>query len=294
MSGTRAYQQMIAAMLLSGSIGILVVESGQPASTVVFWRCVFGALTLAAYLLCVKRRSISALPLSAWAWMVASGITMTANWVFFFQAFEHAPISTVTIVYHLYPFVLIFTAPLLFGEALQKRSIGWAAVAFLGVVLITRNPWDEAGIGPAGLVFTVLALCCYSITLLIAKSLNTIEPGIVTVVQLGVGSLCLGAFQIGSFAGIGASSWFYLIVLGVLHTGVLCVLLYGAVQHLETKAVAVLSFLYPATALVLDMLFYSVRPGWLQMIGMTAIMSAVVAERLGWPGQAPTGREEGK
>jgi len=42
----RGTLEMVAAMLISGTIGWFVLLSGLPVLEVVFWRCVFGALTL--------------------------------------------------------------------------------------------------------------------------------------------------------------------------------------------------------------------------------------------------------
>ena len=42
----RGSLEMVAAMLISGTIGWFVLVSGQPVLEVVFWRCVFGAVTL--------------------------------------------------------------------------------------------------------------------------------------------------------------------------------------------------------------------------------------------------------
>lgn len=39
----RGSLEMIAAMLISGTIGWFVLVSGLPVAEVVFWRCVFGA-----------------------------------------------------------------------------------------------------------------------------------------------------------------------------------------------------------------------------------------------------------
>lgn len=41
--------EMIGAMILSGSLGYFVLESGQSAYNVVFFRCLFGALSLLLY-----------------------------------------------------------------------------------------------------------------------------------------------------------------------------------------------------------------------------------------------------
>lgn len=42
----RGSLEMTAAMLISGTIGWFVLVSGLPVLDVVFWRCVFGAVTL--------------------------------------------------------------------------------------------------------------------------------------------------------------------------------------------------------------------------------------------------------
>ena len=42
----RGSWEMVAAMLISGSIGWFVLVSGVSVIEVVFWRCVIGALTL--------------------------------------------------------------------------------------------------------------------------------------------------------------------------------------------------------------------------------------------------------
>ena len=45
---TRGTVEMTTAMTISGTIGWFVVRSGQPVMDVVFWRCLFGAITLLA------------------------------------------------------------------------------------------------------------------------------------------------------------------------------------------------------------------------------------------------------
>ena len=60
---SRGTAEMVAAMLVSGTIGWFAVMSGQPVLSVVFWRRLFGALML--LLVCgalglVNRRAVSA------------------------------------------------------------------------------------------------------------------------------------------------------------------------------------------------------------------------------------------
>lgn len=281
-SSTRhAMLRMTLAMILSGSIGFLVVESGEDVITVVFWRCLIGAGAIATYVVLTGRVAASVLTVRTWGLMVLSGVTMAANWVFFFKAYAHAPISTVTIVYHLYPFVLILAAGVFFNERVQARSLRWAAVAFAGVVVIATGSGGNAGIDLTGIGLTAVAMVFYATTLLIAKRLHDVSPELVSAMQLIVGAIVLLPFQTFPVGGFGPNTWACLVTLGVIHTGLLYVLLYGAVQELTTAAIALLSFLYPATALGFDIVVYGVRPGPMQIIGIGFILVAVFAERAG-------------
>ena len=292
-STRQATLQMSLAMILSGSIGVLVVESGQDAFTVVFWRCLFGAMAIWAYMLLTRRVATSALTPRIWGLMVLSGVTMAANWVFFFKAYAYAPISTVTIVYHVYPFVLIIAGGLLFGERIQRRSLGWAVMAFSGVVVIAVGSGGNAGIDLMGIGLTALGMMFYATTLLITKRLQSVSPGLVSAVQLTVGAIALLPFLNFSAGGFGALTWACLVTLGVVHTGLLYVFLYGAVQKLRMSAVALLSFLYPATALGFDVIIYGLRPGVMQIAGIALILTAVLAERVraGEPKEKDTPRQ---
>lgn len=282
---TTATIGMVLAMMLSGSIGILVVESGRGALEVTFFRCLFGALVLALY---VAARGRWIRPTGRqWGWMCASGVTMAGNWVLFFQAYTHAPISTVTIVFHVYPFVLMGLAVVLLGERGSLRSVLWALLAFAGVVAIALDTSGGAGIDLAGLGLTTGALLLYAVTLLITKRLADVSPALVTAVQLAAGAIMMlplaGLTTSAADAATWSSwTWAMLATLGAVHTGLLYLLVYGALRVLPMASVAILSFLYPLSALMFDITVYDVRPGAVQLIGMAMILAAVAGERLGW------------
>lgn len=282
---TAATASMVVAMTLSGSIGILVVESGRGALEVTFFRCLFGALVLGVY---VAVRGQSNRPTAGqWGWLCASGVTMAGNWVMFFQAYTHAPISTVTIVFHIYPFVLMGLGALLLGERPGLISIAWALMAFAGVVAIALGTGGRAGIDLTGLALTVGALLLYAVTLLLAKQLAGVPAVVVTAVQLAVGALfvlpLVGPAALAMAATTwSAWTWTMLATLGAVHTGLLYLMVYAALRVLPTSGVAILSFLYPLTALMFDIVLYDVRPGAVQLAGMALILGAVAGERLGW------------
>ena len=105
---------MVLAMALSGTIGLLVVESGLPPLWVVWLRCGFGGLGLAAWVWgahCWLRPTRG-----EWAWLAVGGLALVLNWVLLFAAYPRASISVATAVYNTQPFMLVGLGMLLFGE----------------------------------------------------------------------------------------------------------------------------------------------------------------------------------
>src|SRR6476469_4154531 len=96
--------EMTLAMLMSGTIGWLVVSSGQTPFNVVFFRCVFGGATLlvvCAALGMLRRQLFS------WRMLLlvgAGSVAIVGNWVLLFAAYSRASISMATTVYNTQPF----------------------------------------------------------------------------------------------------------------------------------------------------------------------------------------------
>ena len=79
------------------------------------------------------------------------------------------------------------------------------------------------------------------------------------------------------------SAWVWLISLGVVHTGLMYILMYGAIHKLPTYLQGSLSFIYPVVAILVDYLAYNHRLHPLQLIGATTILIAAAAGiNLGW------------
>ncbi len=70
--------------------------------------------------------------------------------------------------------------------------------------------------------------------------------------------------------------------IGVIHTGLMYILLYGAIQKLPTNLVGALSFIYPVVAIAADFLAFGQRLQPLQLVGAAAILIAAAGMTLGW------------
>ncbi|TEA77712.1 DMT family transporter [Allopusillimonas ginsengisoli] len=277
---------MAAAMLVSGTIGWFVLMSGQPVLDVVFWRCVFGALTLLAICAVMGMLRADAISLAGFGLAVVSGVAIVGNWVLLFAAYSRASIGIATAVYNTQPFMLVALGALFLGERISLTKMAWLALAFLGMLAITQDhgsPVYGEGNYLFGVVLSLGAAFLYAVAALLVKRLSGTPPHLIALIQVCTGILLLAPFaHLGAGLTLPVSAWLSLVTLGVLHTGLMYVLLYSAIQRLPTALTGALSFIYPIVAILVDWAAFGQRLEWLQWLGVALILLAAGAMRQGW------------
>ncbi|MGL4636900.1 MAG: DMT family transporter [Beijerinckiaceae bacterium] len=276
--------QMAVAMIISGTIGWFVVVAGLPAVDVVFWRCVFGAVTL--LVICATlghlRRDVISLQNAGLA--ALGGVAIVLNWLLLFSAYQHASISVSTVVYNTQPFMLIALGAVLFKEKPTLNAMIWLGVAFAGMLMIVQGKPASGRAGGDYLFGILLALSAaffYAIGTLVARRLKGIPPFVIVLVQVIVGTLMLAPFAGSQSQAFSANTWMALTTLGAVHTGIMFVLLYSAVQKLPTTHVGALSFIYPVVAVIVDVVAFGQKLQPLQLFGGAAILVAAAGTTLG-------------
>ncbi|MFF7239871.1 DMT family transporter [Streptomyces collinus] len=299
--------QLTTAMMLSGTLGVFVVESGAPPFDVVLFRVLFGALALGGYVVArgwlrdhgFTRRTLSL--------AVLGGVLIVLNWVLLFESYANTSISVATVVYHTQPFYVVLLGALLFRERLTAAKVGWTAVAFAGLVLVSGvTPADLGGGGAylTGIGQALLAALLYGLSTLVTMGvpprveqrgrITGVRPHLIALVQVLVGiPLLLPFADFGAMRAVGAG-WGWLAGLGLLHTGVMYVLMYAAYAKLPTSKIAVLAFVYPAVAMVTDWAVYGHHIGPVQALGVPLIVTASLKVTLArTPAAAPAPRTAG-
>jgi drug/metabolite transporter (DMT)-like permease len=281
----RGTVEMTAAMVISGTIGLFVVLSGQPVMDVVFWRCAFGAITLLIVCAALGLFRPEVMTRRQIAWAAVGGVAIVSNWILLFAAFPRASISIATVVYNTQPFMLVALGAMLFGERLTLTKLTWLGIAFGGMLLIVQSKPGAGAVGTdylSGILLALGAAFFYAIAAIITKKLKGVPPHLIALIQVTVGIAMLAPFANFTQLPTGAYSWALLVAVGVVHTGVMYILLYGAIQKLPTNLVGSLSFIYPVVAIFADFLAFGHRLQPLQMIGAAAILIAAAGMTLGW------------
>ena len=275
---------MVAGGLLLGTLGVFLEEAGQHPLTAVFFRCVFGAAALAAFALVAGRARELRVDRRGLALAALAGGLMTAMWTAFFAAIQWTSIAVATVAFHLQPVWLMLAGAWWLGERLSLARAAAAGAALVGLVLATGLwsaglPSDQP-LFAWGLGLAVLGSVCYAVVSLLAKQQRRLTSLGFTFWQCVVGTgLLLWWPWTHDLANRWAEwpwdTWAWLAGLGVIHTGLAYALMYGAMQRLEAGRIAVLQFVYPITAIVLDAVIYGRTLSTLQWTGV-AIMGAAL------------------
>ncbi len=281
----RGAAEMTVAMLMSGVIGWLVVSSRQSSENVVFFRCVFGSATLA--IVCAAL-GLFRRDLFSWRMLGLTALgsaAIVANWILLFAAYSRASISMATAVYNTQPFMLVALGAIVFRERITASVVAWLLVAFAGLVLVVKvEPAVLAVPGEylEGVALAVGAAFLYAVSSIITKHLKGTPPHLIALIQVGLGVLMLAPFVHFDALPASGAQWLKLATLGIVNTGVMYVLLYGAIQKLPTAMTGALSFVYPVVAIGVDRVAFGQKLAWVQVVGAVLILLAAAGVNLGW------------
>jgi drug/metabolite transporter (DMT)-like permease len=274
---------MTAGGLLLGTLGVFLEEAGAHPLTAVWFRCAFGALALLAYGMWMKR--LPELRLRGRPLLIAAvaGTLVVVNWCLFFAAIPLTSIAVATVAFHVQPIWVLLFGMLWLGETRSPRRLLAVGAAFGGLVLAT----GLAGGAPhaidagflAGIGFALGGSVSYAAVTLIAKLEHRVSSFALAWWQCLVGTVALAAWPLWHGWPQAPAAWAWLAGLGVIHTALAYVVLYAGMRQLQAGQVALLQFVYPITAIVLDAAVYGRAMSVLQWAGVVVMGCSLWAAR---------------
>jgi drug/metabolite transporter (DMT)-like permease len=281
-SERRGVALMVAGGLLLGTIGVFVQEAGQHPLTTVWFRCVFGLLALLLWGAFSGRLVELRLRGAAMTAALAASVLMIANWALFFAALQRTSIGVATVVFHMQPLWVLALGAWWLHEKVSRRQAAAVLVALAGLALATGLV-DRAALGRTqspdyvwGLLMCLGGSLSYAGVTLIAKLARGVSSFALAWWQCAVGTAALAAWPLVHGWPSWGMAWAWLAGLGVIHTGLAYVVLYAGMARLSTSRIALLQFVYPAAAVVMDWLVYGRTLGAVQIAGVALMGVALV------------------
>ena len=274
------YGIYILAMLIFGTNGYLVAHLSLQGSQIVLVRTLVGGLLLTAIVLLrggFDREAVRA----EWRDLLFGGVALGLNWVALFTAYRLLNVSLATLIYYAGPMLVLLFSPLLFRESLTPQKIAAVAIVAAGLFCITGSI-TSAGMSLTGLLAAVLSALFYASLIIFNKRIVKTGGMQTAALELDVAFVVVLIYVLLT-AGIPRplkADIPYLLVLGLVNTGIAYMLYFTGLQKLPGQSVALISYVDPVSALVFSALMLHETMTPLQMLGAVLIIGGALLGEL--------------
>ena len=274
------YGIYILAMLIFGTNGYLVAHLSLQGSQIVLVRTLVGGLLLTAIVLLrggFDREAVRAERRD----LLFGGVALGLNWVALFTAYRLLNVSLATLIYYAGPMLVLLFSPLLFRESLTPQKIAAVVIVAAGLFCITGSI-TSAGMSLTGLLAAVLSALFYASLIIFNKRIVKTGGMQTAALELDVAFVVVLIYVLLT-AGIPhplKADIPYLLVLGLVNTGIAYMLYFTGLQKLPGQSVALISYVDPVSALVFSALLLHETMTPLQVLGAVLIIGGALLGEL--------------
>ena len=263
---------LIISMAVFGTIGLFVRNINLASAEIALYRAVLASILLLSYLFITKQKIEIKKIKKSLILLLVSGAAMGFNWIFLFEAYNYTTVSVATLSYYFAPVIVTVLCPILFKEKLTKKQILCFVMSSLGIILIT-------GIGEVqsdnknfiGILFGLCAAVLYATVILINKFIKDVEAIHRTFLQFLSAVIVLFPYVLltckVNLASISGKGLLFLLIVGLIHTGVNYCLYFASLKSLPGQQTAILSYIDPLVAVLVSVLILSEPMNIRQIIG---------------------------
>jgi drug/metabolite transporter (DMT)-like permease len=268
----------ITAMLIFGTIGLFVKNIELSSSEIALTRGFIGGVTLILATIFLKKKiSFEAIKNNLYL-LIFSGLAVGLNWIFLFQGYKYTSISNATLSYYFAPVFVTILAPFILKEKLTLSKFLCVLMALVGMFCIVGVDGINGGSDLIGIVYGLLAAGFYASVILMNKFLKGIDSIEITVIQLISATITLLPYVLYveglGILSVSSVSIPYILILGIVHTGIAYLLYFSSLQGLKGQTIAVLSYIDPVFAIIISAVILKEQLGFLQIIGGVLILGS--------------------
>lgn len=272
--------QFLLSMIIFGTIGVFVRYIDLSSSEIALLRGLIGSLFLTTVMFLMKKKISWAIVRVNALILLLSSIALGGNWIFLFQAFKHTTLSNATLSYYFAPVIVLIVSPFVLKEKLSVKKIICIAVAMLGMLFIVGNGGvNTSGLNDLiGIGYGLMAAVLYASLMLLNKFIKNMDGLETTVLQLGTATILLMPYVFFTegfgILEVSSSSIPFILILGVIHTGIGFLLFFSGMQKLKGQSIAALSYADPITSLVISALILQEQMTFVQILGGALLLGA--------------------
>lgn len=264
----------IASMVIFGTNGLIVANISLGSAEIVLMRTFLGSLFLLAVVL--VRRSFSFADLKAdLVPATIGGAALGLNWVLLFSAYRSAGVGLSTLTYYCGPIIVLALSPVLFKEKLTWNKLLAIAAVAVGMFCITGDIEPGSDV-QTGLLCGGGAALLYASLIVANKRVKRLSGLNCAMYELIVAFFVVLIYLVASNAKLpvipAAEDIVWVLVIGLVNTGLAYYLYFSSLQKLPGQTVALVCYIDPLTALLVSMAFLGEKLLAVQIAGAVLIL----------------------
>lgn len=278
--------RLVASEVIFGTLGLFVRLIPLSSTALAASRGVLGALFLLAFVRLSGRELRLPADRKTRGVLLASGVCLTLNWAFLFEAYRLTTLATAELAYEMAPVMVMAVAPFVLDEHLTTTRKVCLCLALAGIVAVSGvlEPGAAVGVTLSGVALGLVAACFYASVMVLNQFLGNVDPLAKTIVQLGVaGVALLPQVLLAGDAGwlaLDTRAWVLLAIVCLVHTGVAFILWFSSLHELSAQKVAIFNYIDPAVALLVSAAVFGERMTPLATIGAVLILGSTLVSEL--------------
>ncbi len=278
----KAFIKYLSALLLFGMNGIVASHIALNSYEIVFLRTFIGSALLIILFLLSKGKFHFTNRKKDYIFITLSGIAMGASWMFLYEAYQQIGVSLASLLYYCGPVIVMILSPLMFKEKLTAPKIVGFVVVLVGIVFVNGNTMED-GSNIWGIVCGAFSAVTYFGMVTLNKQSKHITGMENTVLQLVVSFVTVAifiGFKQGFVIKVPSEAWIWILILGIVNTGIGCYLYFSALSKLPVQTVAVFGYLEPLSAVFFASVLLGEKMTIIQIIGAVCIIGGAMIGEL--------------
>lgn len=278
----KAYFKFIFSLLLFGINGIVASHINLTSSEIVFLRTLLGSIFLIImFVLTGGKFHVKQYPKDM-LFIILSGIAMGTSWMFLYEAFQQIGVSLASLLYYCGPVLVMIVSPFVFKEMLTVPKIVGFLIVLVGIFLVNGIN-DTNNSNTWGFICGLLSAVTYCLMVTFNKQSRNIVGFENSAIQLIISFLTVAVF-IGVrqhfVIVIPVESWPWILVLGIITTGVGCYLYFSSLSKIPAQTAAIFGYFELLSAVIFAAILLHEKMSLSQSIGAVCIIGGAMLGEL--------------